>query len=278
MKKIYIAIGVLLTVSCSNVQQSQKIQVQNAQNDTLFVTVDGMENAKTGKLAILQHGLASNKEHAAVQAAKKAFLDNHYVVVSFDSRYSLGEGNNDVTRVRLTTFEEDLATVASWAKTQPFYHEPFALAGHSLGGASVLQFGAEYPAQVSVLVPITPVVSGKKWEVTCMKNMTDFCKNWKQNGSYDYTDPLNSKTAHIPYAVVTDAFGYNAYKIAPQIQAKTLLIAAQNDNVVEPQDVQKLGQNLKNGQNIVVTNSGHNFLTTQNQADLYWQINTFLKQ
>ncbi len=56
--------------------------------------------------------------------------------------------------------------------------------------------------------------------------MTDFCKNWKQNSSYDYPDPLNSKTAHIPYAVVTDAFGYNAYKIAPQIQAKTLLIAA----------------------------------------------------
>ena len=107
----------MLTVACSNVQQSQKIQVQNAQNDTFFVTVDGMENAKTSKLAILQHGLASNKEHAAVQAANKAFLDNHYVVVSFDSRYSLGEGNNDVTRVRLTTFEEDLATVASWAKT-----------------------------------------------------------------------------------------------------------------------------------------------------------------
>ena len=278
MKKTYVAICLLLTVACTAISKTKDVRVPNTDNEDLFIRVEGTDNAAYHKLAVMQHGLASNKEHQAIQAAKKAFLKNKYVVITFDNRYSLGEGNNEVERVRLATFEDDLQTVIAWAQKQPFYHEPFALAGHSLGGATVLEFGAAHPEQVDILVPITPLISGKKWETSCLKNMTAFCKSWKQNGSFEYTDPHNQKTGHIPYAVVTSTKNYNAFAFAPKITAKTLLIAAQNDNIINAPDVQKLSAKMKNAQAVTIANSGHNFEEQQNQADLYRAIDTFLKQ
>lgn len=265
----------LVACACSN--QSNKVWIQNAQKEQLYVQVDGLENAAHHKMAIIQHGLASNMEHGAVQTAKKAFLDNGYVVIAFDSRYSLGEGNNDVEKVRLSTFVADLETVANWAKTQSFYSEPFALAGHSLGGASVIEFSAKYPAQVDILIPITPVISGNLWEKSCMINMADFCNQWQKNKTYQYTDPQNHKTAIIPYDVVTDSKNYNAYAIASQIKAKTLLIAAENDIVINPSDVQKLAKATPDGEYSVVKSSGHNFENQQNKNNLYQIITSFIE-
>ena len=276
-KKISLFLFLCFLVACTCFSQDKEIWVQNAQNEGLYVQVDGLENTPHHKLAIIQHGLASNMEHGAVQTAKKAFLDNDYVVITFDSRYSLGKGNNDVEKVRLSTFEADLETIVDWAKTQPFYSEPFALAGHSLGGASIIEFDAKHQAQANILIPITPVVSGDSWERACMANMTDFCRQWQRDKIYRYTDPQNHKTAIIPYSVVTESKNYNAYAIAPQIKAKTLLIAAENDIVINPSDVQELAKIIPTGELVTIKAAGHNFENKQNKNDLYQTINAFLK-
>lgn len=272
MKKFYILILLIFTISCNISSYPANLWISNTQNEQLYVSIDGMNNISHHKLAILQHGLASNMNHVAIQTAKKAFLDNHYVVITFDSRHSLGKSDNEVEKVRLQTFYEDLQTVVNWAKTQKFYQEPFALAGHSLGGASVLMFAAQYPDKVSTLIPITPVISGDLWEKSCMKNMTDFCHEWKQNEFYQYTDLKSRKTVNIPYAVITDSKNYNAQKIAPQIKAKTLLIGAQNDIITDEKDF----PDLVNGNKLVINSSGHNFENIQNQNDLYQAITAFL--
>lgn len=276
MKRLFIVFCVVFMVACSMMGHSDEEWLKNTQNEALYVKVDGLENASQQKLVFIQHGLASNLNHQAVQAAKRAFLAKGYVVVTFDSRYSLGNSGNAVPFVRLSTFEEDLQTVTAWAKTQPFYSEPFALAGHSLGGASVLQYSAMYPQKVSFLVPITPLISGERWEQSCMQNLGDFCKQWKKKGSFSYTDAKNHKTAAIPYAVVTDSKAYNAYALAPRIKAKTLVVAAEQDNVIYPDDVKKLANQI-HGEAVVVPLSGHNFEDKANQADLYKAISEFLK-
>lgn len=277
MKKIYAFIWLIFVAACGVSELSKEVWIDNAQGEKIYIKIDGLDNVGYHKLAVLQHGLASDMNHATVQTAKKAFLDNHYVVVTFDSRYSLGQGDNDVEKVRLKTFYEDLQTVTDWAKTQDFYQEPFAVVGHSLGGASALLFGAEYPEKIDVLMPIAPVISGDLWEKSCMNNMADFCRKWKQKGVYEYTDPNNHKTAFIPYAVIDDSKDYNAEKIADKIKAKTLLIGAQNDIITDENDLQKLSSLIVNGQAVVVESSGHNFEDKQNQEDLYQEIIKFLK-
>ena len=279
MKKIFTFIFIFFIAACININLSSTrfVWIQNDQDESIYIKVDGLNNAGYDKMVIIQHGLASNMNHAAVQTAKKAFLDNGFVVVTFDGRYSLGKGNNDVEKVQLATFEKDLQSVIDWVQTQPFYSEPFALVGHSLGGASVIQYGADHPDLTNILIPITPVISGNLWEKSCMTNMAEFCEKWKQSGSYEYTDPENHKTAIIPFGVIASCNDYDANKLTKKIKPKTLLIAAQNDIVINPNDVQTLSKKIKGGKAVIVKSADHNFSSEQNQSDLYMAIDTFLK-
>ena len=277
MKKFYTAVILICMAACAHLNQSKEHWIYNADNEKLYVKVDGLYNTPNQKLAFIEHGLASNLNHQAVEAAKKAFLNNGYTVVTFDARYSLGNSGNNVKLVTLNSFVQDLKTVIAWTKLQPFYNEPFALAGHSLGGASVIAYSAENPSKVNILIPITPVISGDLWEKSCMKNLPDFCPAWKKNGTYEYTDPKNHKTAIIPYTIVTDTKKYDANKLSPNISADTLFIAAENDIIINPKDLETLSDNMVRGHATVIPSSGHNFEENQNQKDLYQAINAFLR-
>lgn len=276
MNKIYIFLFLLFITACSPASHKE-VWIENAQNERIYVNIDGLENASYHKLAFIQHGLASNMSHPAVQKAKQAFLDNHFVVITFDSRYSLGKSDNRVQNVRCSTFKNDLETVIHWAKKQSFYHQPYALSGHSLGGATAIAYSAEHPKEVNLLVPITPVTGGMSWEKTCMQNMTDFCIYWKQRGNYEYTDHQKHQTVTIPYEVIKSCMNYNAYLLAPKIEAKTLLIGAQNDIVVNASDIENVSEKFEKGSVKIIKSSGHNFETKQNQTDLYNAINVFLR-
>ena len=270
MKNFCMFVVFLLVTGCSPDAPQTEFWIKNSQGEPIYLQVDGAEDSGHKKLAIIQHGLASNMEHPAVQAARKAFRAKGYVVVMFDSRYSMGKSGRGVINARLSTFEDDLQTVIAWAKKQNFYHEPFALAGHSLGGASVLAYAAAYPAQVAYLVPITPVISGQRWEDFCLSNLS-FCRDWKKNGFYVYDGE------QISYQVVETAKTYDALALSGRIKADVLLIAAEKDAVVKSEDVEDLYHALQTNKRLaVVPEGGHNFESRQYQQRLYKDILDFL--
>ena len=270
MKKFYILILIFILTSCSFLSHGQSLVLKNNQGQAIHVKI---YNENGDKLAFVLHGLASNMNHQTVQTTKQAFLKNGYTVVTLDARYSLGKSDGDVAHVSLNTLSEDLETVVNWAKTQPFYHEPFAVAGHSLGGAASILYSKNHN-HVNFLIPIAPVISGEQWKTSCMKNMPDFCKQWKEKGYYEYT--LNGKSVNIFYSVVENAKSYNALDFADNITAPTLFIIAENDNIIEETDIQKTAD-LMNAKVVKISQSTHNFTRKQNLNDLYQAIDDFIK-
>lgn len=276
MKKWLCVIFLVVITACSKADNAKEILIKNADNEGIYVEVFKPEKAAGNKLAFIQHGLAADKEHSVVQTLKRAFLDKQYTVVLFDSRYSIGKSSGGVENARLQTFVEDLYTVVKWAETQSFYHHPFALAGHSLGGAAVLLFAYNNPQEVSLLIPVTPVVSGEDWESTCMQNMPDFCRNWKQNGYYEYK-PFG-KAATISYQTVEDAKSYDAKQILPAIKTPILLIAGEDDKVVNPEAIAGLSAYMQPEDKLaIIQHSGHNFENKGNLDDLYNTVSKFIK-
>ena len=55
-----------------------------------------------------------------VRRPLQAFVDNGFVVVSFDSRHSFGASDGSLEFATLSSFVEDLKTVIDWAARQPF--------------------------------------------------------------------------------------------------------------------------------------------------------------
>ena len=270
MKKFLLLVLTFMLVSCSLLNNEHSVILKNNQGQSIYVKI---HNETGSKLAFLLHGLASDMNHQVVQSAKKAFLDNGYTVVTFDARYSLGKSYGNISDVSLNTFLEDLETVVNWAKEQDFYREPFAVAGHSLGGATTILY-SHNNNNISFLIPIAPVVGGQQWENSCMKNMPDFCKQWKEKGYYEYK--LKEKSANIFYNVVDNAKSYNAVKLAQNIKAPTLFVIAEKDRIVEEKDIQKVADIMK-AKIAKISQSSHNFITNKNQKDLYKTISDFIK-
>ena len=270
MKNFYLLVLVFLLVGCSLLSNERNVTLKNNQGQSIYVKI---HNGSGNKLAFILHGLASDMNHQVVQSAKKAFLDNGYTVVTFDARYSLGKSYGNVSDASLNTFLEDLETVINWAKDQNFYREPFTVAGHSLGGAASILYSHNND-NISFLIPISPVISGQQWENSCMKNMPDFCKQWKEKGYYEYK--LKEKSANIFYNVIDDAKSYNALNLVQNIKAPTLFIIADKDRIIEEQDVKKVAE-IMNAKIVKISQSSHNFIKEQNQTDLYQAIFDFIK-
>jgi len=128
-------------------------------------------------------------------------------------------------------------------------------------------------------VVIVPVVSGKSWKVLCFKNMSAFCRKWKSDGAYAYQTPDGKDNALISYQTLEDAKSFDALAEAGNLTALTLLVAADNDTVVPPQDVRRLYSRLPVPKYMaIIADSSHNFVSSKNQDDLAAAIGSFLKE
>src|SRR5680860_130142 len=130
-----------------------KTFIKNRDGKKICVVVD--ENPNSKGLAFIMHGLGGSKKELHIQRFTKAFKDNGFTTVLFDTRNTFGESEGQYEDATTTNYYEDLEDVINWAKTQDWYKEPFWLAGHSLGGLCITLYTQKHPEQVKALAPIS---------------------------------------------------------------------------------------------------------------------------
>ena len=104
-----------------------------------------------GPVIILIHGIASS---AATFAKVIPELSDHYRCISIDL---LGFGQSPAPADATYTIEEHVASIEATIRSLRL-RAPFILVGHSLGSLLSARFAAQYPAQVSRLVLVSPPV------------------------------------------------------------------------------------------------------------------------
>jgi len=158
-----------------------KTFIKNRHNQRVCVVVEGLE--KPGKLAFVMHGLSGNKNELHIRSIAEAFLDSEYTVVTFDTTNTFGESDGQYEDATLTGYYNDLEDVIAWAAEQPWYVEPFVLAGHSFGGMATSLFAEKYPEKVKALAPISSVISGELTLQTTKYNSQEMLDKWKKMAS-----------------------------------------------------------------------------------------------
>ena len=251
--------------------------VKNSSGEKIAILVEGLENKNHKKLAFVQHGLSGHKGQSMVRQPTRAFLDNRFVVVTFDSRYSFGDSDGELEKATLTSFIEDLNAVINWAKTQDFYVEPFALSGHSLGGASVLKYAQDHPHMVSSLVPVAAMVGGKYFIRSRLLNDGVNYRKWQREGKE--LRQIKDRKGYVSFNVVKDMMNYDLVRGASKIVSSTLIVTGENDLSSTIYNNDCLFYNIYAPKEFaILENCAHLYESKQNQQDLYSIIKNWLEK
>lgn len=255
-------------------------RITNKNGEMLELEIEGLQNRGSRKLAFVQHGLSGHKGQAMVRRPAEAFLQNGYVTVSFDCRYSFGNSDGPLEKATLSSFVEDLQTVIDWARAQDFFAEPFALSGHSLGGGSVLHYAETYPRNVSLLVPVAAMVGGKYFIRSRLLNEGDTYRRWRAEGRL-YREKKNdpSVNGYLSFDVVHDMLRYDLVRNAANVGCPVLLITGDGDISSTVYNNAKLYQALPAPkQMIILKDCDHLYEQAANASDLYNAINDWIRR
>ena len=157
--------------------KTERFEIKNRHGLKLVIQVDSPDNPQN--LAFVCHGRGGAMIQTHIQAFGQAFLENNFRVVYFDSTNSLGQSGGDMLNLTYDTYFADLEDVISWSRQQPWFQEPFALCGHSLGAQAVAWYAEHHPNAVKYLAPIAPVVNFELYSKTMAPG---YLEKWQKDG------------------------------------------------------------------------------------------------
>ncbi len=202
--------------------------ITNRKKQKIAVIVQKSPNQKG--LAFVMHGLGGSKDQEHIKTFAAAFKENDFTVICFDTTNTFGESDGKYEDATTTNYLEDLEDVISWASTQSWYEEPFWLAGHSLGGISIILFTEKFPKKVKGLAPVSTVISGKM-SLDCPRyHGNNLLKEWKKTGwRFEKSESKPGLIKKLKWSHMEDRLKYNVLPKIQKIQMPVLLIVGDKD-------------------------------------------------
>lgn len=233
----------------------ERIEVRNRKDRKIVVLVE--QPPESRRLAFVMHGLGGFKEQPHIAAVAETLRENGFTTVRFDTTNTFGESAGSYEEATTTLYYEDLEDVVAWAAAQPWYREPFLMAGHSLGGLCICLFAQRYPEKISALIPMSPVVSG----ALSIEADPEEAAEWQRSGwrvSESRSKPGVMK--RLPWSHMEDRLRYDLLPEARCLTMPVLLIVAAGDDVTPAAHVRLLHDVLPGSKRLhVVEGEDHTF-------------------
>ncbi len=206
----------------------ERHEIKNRHGLKLVMQVDTPEEPK--RLMFIAHGQGGFMEQKHIQAFVDAFFENNFRVVRFDATHSIGESEGDIKDVTYTGYIEDLEDVISWARAQPWFQQPFALCGHSMGGTSTAWYAEVHPDEVLCLAPIASVINYKIYNDYKEEHDPEFMKEWRRKGYFESVSRSKpGLVKRIGWGVNEDLKKYDLLLKADKLRMPVLLMAGELD-------------------------------------------------
>ncbi len=210
--------------------KTKRFEIKNRHGLKLVIQVDIPENPLY--VAIIEPGQGGTIEQKHITAFAEAFLENQFVVVRFDPTNSVGGSGGNITDVTYDSYLEDLEDVIDWTRAQPWFKQPFALCGHSMGAQATAWYAELHPEEVSLLAPMAPVVN---YEIYMPTLDPDYRTQWQKNGYVEI--PSRSKPGvikRVGWGVNESLKRYNILPKAGNLTMPVINIVGEKDQPCPP--------------------------------------------
>ena len=244
----------------------EKLKIKNRKGQNIVIVIEKPKNPKG--LAIVIHGLSGNKEQPHIVTFAEAFKEKNYTVVRFDTTNTFGESDGKYEDATVTNYFEDLEDVINWAKSQSWYMEPFCLAGHSLGGISIILYAKKRPEEIKGLAPISTVISGKLSLETY--KYRKLLNQWKKTGwREEKSTSVPGRIKKLPWSHMVDRLKYDVLAEAYRLTMPVLLIVGDKDDGT-PYEHQKLLYDKLPGKKElhIIKNAPHTFMEPKHLKEI----------
>lgn len=256
----------------------QKEFIRNRKHQKISVHIE-RSNPELG-LVFVMHGLGGYKEQPHIRAITEVFRENSFATVSFDTTNSIGESDGKFEDATTTNYYEDLEDVIAWSHNQPWYQEPFVLAGHSLGGLCIALYVEKYPRKVRALVPISPVVSGSLTVEAHKRFEPEDYATWERTGwQVKESGSRPGLIKRLPWSHIVDRLRYDLLPQAGQITMPVLTIVGEKDTSIPPDHVQMLFNSVTGPKEMhVVQNAPHTFRDPKHLEEIQGIIGAWIEK
>jgi hypothetical protein len=235
--------------------QGGKVVIQNRRGADLVMVVD--QPSQPQGVAIVAHGLGSDKDGPDVKAIADAFREHKFITVRYDASNSRGESGGYIEDAKATTYYDDLTDVVGWAQGQPWFKQPLVLAGHSLGATSAALYAEQHPGGVRGLVLISGVISGAlHFQEAPQKAPADWEQTWQQIKSSWEQGKSSGKVNWFPFLI--DLLRFDVLKKVSGLGMPVLIIAGEKDELAPVIHQQILYNNLPGPKELqIIPGAGH---------------------
>lgn len=205
-----------------------KTEIKNRQNISLIIDYNFPEDNPRG-LIFIEHGFTGHKDESQIKTIAAAFQNSGYTSITFDATNSTGESGESPEGTTFTGHYHDLEDVICWAKSQPWYQEPFVLAGHSLGGSAAIFYTQNHPQEVKLLIPFSPVIQGQDFYDSMAKTLKEKFTEWQNGGYYERKSGTTGKIIKVPFTFIENILKFDAYKLISKLTCPTVFINGDED-------------------------------------------------
>lgn len=253
----------------------EKIEIKNRKGQKVVVLLEKNENPKG--LAFVMHGLSGFKEQAHVATFAQAFKNKGFTVIRFDTTNTYGESDGKYEDATTTNYYEDLEDVIEWVKTQDWYQEPFWLAGHSLGGISIILYAEKNPGLIKALAPISTLVSGK---LSARAYGSEEMKRWKETGfEKEESTSIPGLIKKTPWSHMEDRLKYDVLTDVDKLTMPVLLIVGDKDDSTPLAHQQILFEKLPGPKEIhIIKDAPHTFRTSEELREVQELIEKWIEK
>lgn len=243
-----------------------------------------------GKTIVFVHGLSDSLAYWKVLSEN---LKNDYQTLIFDLR-GHGESSDDDRNTTIDLYQEDL-----YQLLKSLNIENAVFVGLSLGGNVILDLAVNHPEMVNGLV----VMSSFPEHDEKLKNIFDDFDNAIDEGFVEFFDTIlpytlpddileehkellenvkveAAKTANIEGIKkgINAGYGFNLSDKLNEINAPTLVIAGEEDNLTTLDIQRKISDNIQDSELIVLEKTKHNILIGRNIEKVLNIINDFMSK
>lgn len=223
--------------------------------------------------AIAIHGLGGFKEQSHIVAMAEAYRACGYSTVRMNTRHAFVGDGSAYEHATITASVEDLNAVATWVEAQAWHDGALVLAGHSLGGISVLEVAHTHGADL--IIPASPVVTGtdpdERYDEAELRE-------WRETGwraSESASRPGSMKRLRWrPFEA--DLRRYDVMRYASELEMPSLVICGSLEDDLD--EFRALAEAMPDAQIHIIDGAPHTYRTREQLEDLRATIEAWLRE